>query len=240
MYIPIPLKNNSSPSSLFNLISECNWEDAATRVKYYPKEAKQPVKLCTNGTDQTKLLPLHHACTLNPTVEITETLLKVYPSAALKRDSLFKRLPLHVACLNGAASDVIRELLVAYKDGAQDKMKDGQLPLHYACGSGASRDVISELLRAYPEGVRCQDNNGWLPIHLACLQNASSDVIGLLLEIYPESVVMRTSRGNTPLQCLKSIKNTGANIEENMAMLRGAEMNLKRRPMSRSLSASKL
>ena len=215
-----PLKNKSSPSSLFNLISDCNWEDAATRVKYYPKEAKQSVRLCNNGTDQTKVLPLHHACTLNPTAEITETLLRTYPSAASKRDSLFRRLPLHVACLNGASSDVIRELLVAFKDGARDKMKDGQLPLHYACGSGASRDVVMELLRAFPEGARCQDNNGWLPIHLACLQNASSDVIQLLLEIYPESVSTRTSRGNTPMQCLKSINNTGANIEENMAMLR--------------------
>lgn len=170
-----------------------------------------------------------------------ETLLKVYPSAASKRDSLFKRLPLHVACLNGASSDVIRELLVVHKDGAQDKMKDGQLPLHYACGSGASRDVISELLRAYPEGARCQDNNGWLPIHLACLQNAPSDVIELLLKIYPESVAIRTSRGNTPMQCLKSIKNTGANTEETTAMLRGAEMNLSRRPaMSRCFSSSRL
>merc|ERR1712183_702728 len=83
-------------------------------------------------------------------------------------------------------------------------------------------------------------NNGWLPIHLACLQNASSDVIQLLLEIYPESVSMRTSRGNTPIQCLKSIRNTGANTEENMAMLRGVEMNLKRRHLSRCASASRL
>ena len=235
-----PLKNKSTPSSLFNLISESNWEDAATRIKYYPKEAKQSVKLCTNGTDQTKVLPLHHACTLNPTAEITETLLRTYPSAASKRDSLFRRLPLHVACLNGASSDVIRELLVAYRDGAKDKMKDGQIPLHYACGSGASKEVILELLKAFPEGARCQDNNGWLPIHLACLQNASSDVIEILLEIYPESVTMRTSRGNTPLQCLKSIKNTGANIDESIAMLRGTEMYLNRRPMTRCVSVSRL
>ena len=196
--------------------------------------------MCTNGTDHTKVLPLHHACTLNPTAEITETLLKIYPSAASKRDSLFKRLPLHVACLNGASSDVIRELLVAFKDGAQDKMKDGQLPLHYACGSGATREVVAELLRAYPEGARCQDNNGWLPIHLACLQNASSDVIELLLEMYPQSVTIRTCRGNTPVQCLKSIRNTGANIEENISMLRGAELNLKRRQMIRCFSASRI
>ena len=240
MYIPIPLKSKSSPSSLFNLISDCNWEDAASRVKYFPKEAKQSVKVCTNGTDQTKVLPLHHACTLNPTVEITETLLRINPSAASKRDSLFKRLPLHLACLNGASSDVVRELLIAFKDGAQSKLKDGQLPLHYACGSGASREVVSELLKAYPNGARCQDNNGWLPIHLACLQNASSDVIQLLLEIYPESVSIRTSRGNTPIQCLKSIRNTGANIDKSMAMLRGTEMNLNRRPLSRCVSSSKL
>merc|ERR1711862_507706 len=197
-------------------------------------------RICSNGMDKTKILPLHHAVARNPTVEVTEALLQTYPEAAAKSDSLFKRLPLHVACLNGASSDVIRELLGAYKNGAQHKMKDGQIPLHYACGSGASKDTILELVKAYPEGARCQDNNGWLPIHLACLQNASADVIQLLLEIYPESVTIRTNRGNTPIQCLKTLRNVGINREEILAMLRGTEMSLKRRCITRCVSNSKL
>merc|ERR1712083_1110034 len=156
-----------------------------------------------------------------------------------KRDSLYKRLPLHIACLHGASSSVVRELLVAYKDGAREQVKDGQIPLHYACGSGASKEVIVELLKSYPEGARCKDKNGWLPIHLACLQNASTDVIQLLLKMYPECVTARTSRGNTPIQCLKSMKNIGTNKDETLAMLRGAEMLLKRN-LKRSESVSLL
>ena len=177
------------------MISSERWEDAANRAKYYPKEAKKTTKLCSNGSNFSKVLPLHHACALNPTTEVTESLLDSYPKAVQKIDSLYNRLPLHVACLKVASCDVIRSLLRAYKDGAKEKMKDGQLPLHYACGSGASKEVVAELLSAYPEGARCQDMNGWLPIHLACLQNAPVDVIRLLLHVYPQSVGVKTDRG---------------------------------------------
>jgi len=180
MYIPI--LNQGSPSSLFDLISSEQWEDAKHRAHYFPKEAKEHTKICPNGADFNKLLPLHHACSLNPTAEVTEALLLSYPKAIRKRDSLYKRLPIHTACLYGASSEVIRILLEAHKGGAKEIMKDGQLPLHYACGSSASKEVILELLRVNPEGVRCRDINGWLPIHLACLQNASVGIIKLLLE----------------------------------------------------------
>jgi len=237
MYLPL-LKNNS-PSSLFNLISCEQWDDVAERVKYYPNEVKRKTRICSDGTNEMKVLPLHYACTLNPTVEATENLLRSYPKAARSKDSFFKRLPIHVACLNGASHDVIRQLLVVYKDGAKGKMQDGQIPLHYACGSGASKEVIVELMKAYPEGVMCKDNNGWLPIHLACLQNASVDVIRLLWEVYPESLYERTSRGNTPIQCLKSMKNRGTNREEVFEMLQNSILSSKR-PIIRTKSFSQL
>jgi len=209
----------NQPSSLFNLISDCNWEDAATRIKYYPKESSQATKLRSSGNNSNKVLPLHHACSLNPSLELTETLLKSYPKAAQKKDSLFRRLPIHVACLYGASSVVVRELLIVYQDGAREKLSNGQIALHYACGSGASKEVIIELLKAYPEGARCQDSNGWLPIHLACMQNARSDVIQALLDAYPESTRIRTSRGNIPLNCINSTKNTGTDNKLEVAQL---------------------
>lgn len=237
----LPLIRNDTPSTLFNLISEEQWEDAAKRVKYYPKEVKQTTRVCPNGIDNTSILPLHHACSLNPTLEITESLLQSYPVAAQKQDSLFKRLPIHVACLHGASSDVIRELLVVYRDGAKEKMRDGKIPLHYACGSGASKETVSELLKAFPEGSRCKDKNGWLPIHVACLQNASVEVVELLLESYPESVAVRSCRGNTPIQCLKTIQKLNiTNVDKVMVMLRRATLSLKEQTLIRSESASDL
>ena len=203
---------------LFNLISDQQWEDAATRIKYYPKESMQVTKV-HSGQNSNKVLPLHHACSLNPSIEMTESLLKSYPKAAQKKDSLFRRLPLHVACLYGASSEVIRELLIVYQDGAKVTLSDGQIALHYACGSGASKEVITELLKSYPEGAKCQDNNGWLPIHLACMQNAHVDIIQLLLDAYPESTRMRTSRGNTPLNCVNSTKNVGTTNKLAIAQL---------------------
>merc|ERR1711862_984651 len=85
------------PTPLFDLISNQQWEDVATRVKYYPKELKQVTKLRSgNNNNSNKILPLHHLCSLNPSLEVTEAILKTYPKAAQNRDSLFKRLPIHV------------------------------------------------------------------------------------------------------------------------------------------------
>ena len=238
MYIPLLKKGDHN--SLINLISEEQWEDAAIRIKYFPKEAKKEVKLSTTKSFS-KVLPLHHVCARNPTLQITEALLKSYPSAAKKRDSISKRLPLHVACLNGASATVIRELLVVHRDGASDMLKDGSIALHYACGSGASKQVIEELVRVYPDGTRIQDKNGWLPIHLACLQNASKEIIQILLDAYPESVNIRTQKGNTPLQCLKSTKNTNVDSLDVLSLLRCTEMNLRRRvALGRCASTSRI
>lgn len=224
----LPNFKNAGPSPLFNLITERQWEDAASRVKYFPNEAKTVTKLCSNANGNSnmknKVLPIHHACTLNPSLEVMEALLTTYPKAAQKKDSLFKRLPIHVACLHGASSAIIRELLVVYKEGAKTTLMDGQIALHYAVGSGASKDVVLELLKAYPEGARCEDHNGWLPIHIACLQNASLDVIKVLLEAYPESVLMKTKKGNTPVQCANVMKNVGSsNRSDIVSMLRKTE-----------------
>jgi len=216
----LPLLNQGGAAQLINFITLEQWDDVINRAKYFPHEAKVHSKIFTNGLGSNKLLPLHHACSLNPTVEATLAILLSYPKAAEKRDSLYHRLPIHVACLNGASSDVVRTLLNVHKDGAKATMKDGQLPLHYACGSGASRDVIEELLRVYPEGAQVRDINGWLPIHLACLQNASVEVIELLLEENPSSVTARTDKGNTPLQCAKSVKNVGTNNQQIISLLR--------------------
>jgi len=235
MHIPLIKKGNNL---LINLISQEQWEDAAIRVKYFPKEAKKEAKVPTTTTSS-KVLPLHHACAHKPTLEVTEALLRSYPSAAKKRDSLFKRLPLHVACLNGASADIIRELLVVYRDGASDTLKDGSIALHYACGSGASKEVIEELVRVYPNGVKVQDKNGWLPVHLACLQNASKEVIQILLDVYPESVSMRTNKGNTPLQCFRSTRIANADSIEVLSLLRKTEA-LLRRTMPRCYSTSRI
>ena len=59
----------------FSLIIGKNW---VIQIKYYWKEVKQLVKLYTNRTDQTKVLPLYYTCTLDSTAKITEILLKLY------------------------------------------------------------------------------------------------------------------------------------------------------------------
>jgi hypothetical protein len=78
-------------------------------------------------------------------------------------------------------------------------------------------------------------------MHLDYLQNVPLGINELLLEIYLESIAMRISWENTPIQFLKSIKNTGAVIEETTIMLQGTEINLNRRPaISRCFSSSRL
>lgn len=184
---------------------EADWGSVSRTLQVNPKQAKKWTKLRIDGSQDSRLLPLHQACSQNPTLPVIMSLIESYPKALKKKDSAYSRLPLHIACLKMAPVEVIVALLEASPESAQCQSSSRRLPLHYACASGAPKETIAVLLAAYPEAAQCTDLSGWLPIHLCCIQNGSYEICKQLTNVYPQSVFMKTKKGNMPEQCMKLV-----------------------------------
>jgi len=154
--------------SLFDLISDRHFATAINRCKARPAEARRWDSVHVGGerTDAatwSQCLPLHRACSVDPSPDLIAALLSAYPDAIAERESYWGRLPLHVACLGGASYDAVQPLLQRYPQGAGVVAIHDRLPLHYACGGNAPRRIVLALLKIYPRGARCLDAYGELP-----------------------------------------------------------------------------
>lgn len=195
----------NSVTPLFKSIMESDWGAVKRTLEMSPKMAKRWTKLSIDGGQDSKLLPLHQACSQTPTVEVIRALIETYPKALKKTDPVYGRLPIHIACLKIAPTDVISCLLDAYQPSARITSSSKRLALHYACASGACKEVVALLLSVYPEAVQWADLSGWLPIHLVCIQNGNIEICKMLTDLYPQSVFIKTKKGNVPEQCLKLV-----------------------------------
>jgi len=174
------------------------------RLENYPNEAHHWETVQFDGQHETRLLPLHQACALNPPLNAIKALLKAYPDASLQYDVYFHRVPLHIATCRGASAEVIQSLLHATNDASEiAKQRDslGRVPLHYAVFSHDSFDTITSLVKAYPAGIKIMDYKGWLPIHVACRYGTTLPILRTLVKAYPRSLLRRTFGGMTPLEC---------------------------------------
>ena len=153
--------------SLFELISDRHFAAAIGRCRARPAEARRWDSVHVGGdrTDAatwSQCLPLHRACSVDPSPDLIAALLSAYPDAIAERESYWGRLPLHVACLGGASYDAVQPLLQRYPQGAGVVAIHDRLPLHYACGGNAPRRIVLALLKIYPRGARCLDAYGEL------------------------------------------------------------------------------
>eukprot|EP00957_Ditylum_brightwellii_P185480 14122500-Ditylum_brightwellii.AAC.1 len=89
-----------------------------------------------------RVLPLHRICSLQPPVDVVKSLIDAYPHAISAKETVFQRLPIHIAIQYEASADVIKLLLSCYPMGAMIKDNLGRLPLHYAMSHGTSADVV--------------------------------------------------------------------------------------------------
>ena len=87
--------------TLYNLISQKNWEDATICAFRDPSEAAQYYT-----ENNLNMLPIHKACELQPTKGIVRVLIEAYKDGLNQRDQE-GRLPLHSACWKCASEDVI-------------------------------------------------------------------------------------------------------------------------------------
>mmetsp|Transcript_12132 Transcript_12132/g.17689 ORF Transcript_12132/g.17689 Transcript_12132/m.17689 type:complete len:294 (+) Transcript_12132:11-892(+) len=156
-----------------------------------------------DGRYESRVLPLHRACSLRPPVHVIKSLVNAYPQAVSAKETEFKRLPIHVAVQMEASADVVDFLLLVYPMGAMTKDNLGRLPLHYAMSHGASADVVKSILAAFPAAAGVEEHNGWLPIHVAMNYSISPDVLEMMLEAFPGSTLVKTKKGNTALSIAK-------------------------------------
>lgn len=167
---------DDKPTELYTCIGDGNWERAAEVamenpeqvktwvVRYHKKEEGGSV---TERKVMWRFLPLHSACARQPSDELIELLLFIYPQAATMKDRK-GMLPLHYACGNHSSYSVINMLLIAHPQGAEERDVYGKLPIHHACQWGASSPwVIGMLLTVYPESIFELDNNEHTPLDLA-------------------------------------------------------------------------
>lgn len=167
---------DDKPTELYTCIGDGNWERAAEVAMENPDQVKTWVVRYhkkEDGTDKAdrkvmwRFLPLHSACARQPSDELIELLLFIYPEAATMKDRK-GMLPLHYACGNHSSYSVINMLLIAHPQGAEERDVYGKLPIHHACQWGASSPwVIGMLLTVYPESVFELDNNEHTPLDLA-------------------------------------------------------------------------
>lgn len=153
--------------SLFELISDRHFVAAIDRCKARPAEARRWDSVHVGGDRSdaatwSQCLPLHRACSVDPSPNLIAALLSAYPDAIAERESYWGRLPLHVACLGGVSYDAVQPLLQRYPQGGGVVAIHDRLPLHYACGGNAPRRIVLALLKIYPRGARCLDAYGEL------------------------------------------------------------------------------
>lgn len=167
---------DDKPTELYTYIGEGNWEKAAEVAMENPDQVKTWVvryhkkeegSATTDRKVMWRFLPLHSACARQPSDELIELLLFIYPEAATMKDRK-GMLPIHYACGNHSSYSVINMLLIAHPQGAEERDVYGKLPIHHACQWGASSPwVIGMLLTVYPESVFELDNNEHTPLDLA-------------------------------------------------------------------------
>ena len=154
-------------TSLYESISESDWDVALSDVRNNPDEAKTWVVRYEDGSIMWRFLPIHSACARQPPEDVINSLIGAYRQGAQCRDDQ-GMLPLHYACGNQASVDVIRILLLAYPDGANVADPNGMLPLHYIAQWGPSTiDAIDVLLFANRNALEARDKEGNTPFLLA-------------------------------------------------------------------------
>jgi len=218
-------------TKLFEFVLQQDWDDLLFRLEQYPNEAHHWETVQFDGQHETRLLPLHQVCALDPPLRVVEALLKAYPEATHKHDIYFHRVPLHIATSRAASAEVVKMVLAAAPGAAKQQDALGRVPLHYAVFSHDSLEIILTLIRTYPAGIKVMDYKGWLPIHVACRCGTTLPIMRALLESYPRSTLRTTTGGMTPLECAERF---GVLNEECKALLR--QITLERQASSRDVN----
>lgn len=96
-------------TELYRLIKVKDWEGALKRIKSTPNEAEQWHSYQVEKSTHWRL-PIHEACSRQPSLEVVEALVEANKVGPLSPDN-FAKLPIHLACELGASEMVVDYLL---------------------------------------------------------------------------------------------------------------------------------
>jgi len=153
--VSIPSGNNlemicdydRSVTQLYEMLESSQWKNACSRCHTHPEEAHTwVVRRDANGNTRWKLLPLHAAVIFQAPLSLIEDLLRIYPTAAAKRDDQ-GILPLHLAFRHKSNEAVIEKFLHQYPGGLIIKDNRERLPLDH----GKDMRFSAKLMGLYTE-----------------------------------------------------------------------------------------
>mmetsp|Transcript_4384 Transcript_4384/g.4830 ORF Transcript_4384/g.4830 Transcript_4384/m.4830 type:complete len:592 (+) Transcript_4384:196-1971(+) len=160
-------------------------------------------------------LPLHAACSFQPTPEVVEVLIKSHPAGPTIANNI-GNLPLHQAAMWQASAEVIEVLLDRHPDAATVRNQYGSLPLHMAASNQAKHEIVKLLIDAYPEALQMQNDDGMTPLDLAMSDESSNDSVVALLQGRPMPPEL------TPRQQAERYAERADALEKKLGSLRGA------------------
>ena len=126
-------------------------------------------------SDDSGMLPLHHACKNGYSLYLIHFLIQAYPEGSTVPDHDGKT-PFQY-----------------WNETASQMDEQGMTLLHRqaAHSKGLCVGALPFLVNAFPEATRLQDKSGLLPIHHACVNEMSSvDALMLLIKLHPECLVV--------------------------------------------------
>ena len=138
-YLPeLEVQYNVNPTVLFEYIDRSDWVGATERARAVPVEARTWLINRVGSRVEWRYLPLHLSLQFNPTYQVIEALLRVYPDAVRRQDH-DERLPLHVYCHANSLPTL----------DPQD-----------------IEGIVHLLLKAYPESLHIRDETGLTPLQI--------------------------------------------------------------------------
>ncbi len=155
--------DDADDNNIVSLITRQEWDIIMDRIEEFTEVIQSPLHTPVRAGYLARVSVLHLACERNPTYEILDTLVSIFPEALTWRQLPGAALPLHIAATWNASSSVIGYLLAANPQGTKQRDAVGNLPLHCACFAGASDEIIESLLCTYPMAVNVKNIQGSRP-----------------------------------------------------------------------------
>mmetsp|Transcript_25816 Transcript_25816/g.31829 ORF Transcript_25816/g.31829 Transcript_25816/m.31829 type:complete len:904 (-) Transcript_25816:195-2906(-) len=141
-----------SPTKVYSLILQKDWDHAVRRVLEAPDEASTWVG-ANQKRSAAKYLPLHLACSMRAPLTLVAVLIQSYPDGAQQKTSSGK-LPVHLACEKRADHRIVSLLIHTWPDSLGIRDDNGQTCVQAALLSkpGEKRTKIVEALMAFEKG----------------------------------------------------------------------------------------
>lgn len=203
------LRVKKSIRELVSLIKDEKWDDVLAHLYDYEHDADSWIEETNkDGSLRWRSLPIHFACEHNPSFDVINELIRLYP-ASLETENYGGDLPIHVACREGVQKEILDLMMNLNPESLEKKECEGRLPLHLALfKKSTDACTIQDILCYYEKAARTPDDFGLLPLHYACSKEATAASIEALLKVYPYAIEKVDDFDLLPIDRLLASKNS--------------------------------